>query len=127
MKDVYEAIVTAFDADSDLSTMFPNGVFNDVGYDQENLPVCVIAGLSEVPYYTTCDFIDELRVQFTVFTTTDTQAFDALGYLKAEFDDKSLTVSNTSFIRMARVAATPPRKIDDAWRVTVDYLITTQN
>ena len=126
MKDVYEAIVTAFDADSALSTTFVNGLFNDIGYDSQNLPVCIISGLSEVPTYMTCTETSELRVQFTIFTSTDSQCFDAIAQLKAEFDEKDLNVSNVSLIRMERVSATPPRKIEDAWRGTVDYLITTQ-
>ena len=128
MKEVYEALVLAVDADSDLSTTFPNGLFNDTGFDSQGLPVLIVSGLSEVPTYMTCSTsIDEIRIQFTVFTTTDSQCFDALGYLKAEFDEKTLSMANTSCIRMGRVAATPPRKIDDAWRGTIDYLITKQD
>jgi hypothetical protein len=125
MKDIYEAIVTAFDADGDLSTMFPNGLFNDVGYDQEELPVCVIAGLVETPSYSTCDEMSSLLIQFTVFSTTDSQCFDAIALLKAEFDDKALTLSNATPIRVTRVSVTPPRKIDNAWRGTVDYMVDT--
>ena len=128
MKEVYEALVLAVDADADLSTMFPSGLFNDTGFDNQGLPVLIVSGLSEVPTYMTCSpSIDEIRIQFTVFTSTDSQCFDALSHLKAEFDEKTLSMANTSCIRMGRVAATPPRKIGDAWRGTIDYLITKQD
>lgn len=126
MKEIYEKIVSAFDADVDLSAMFPTGIFNDEGFDSPGLPICIISGISEVPTYTTCDEITDLTLQFTIFTTTDSQCFDALAFLKAEFDDKKFTFSNIYPILMTRVAATPPRKIEDAWRTTVDYSIMTQ-
>lgn len=126
MKEIYEKIVLAFDADVDLSTMFPTGIYNDIGFDNPNLPICIISGISEVPTYTTCDQVNDLRVQFTVFTTTDSQCFDALEFLKAEFDSKKFSFANISPIEMNRLSGTPPRKIDDAWRGTLDYSILTQ-
>ena len=127
MKEIYEAIVVAFDADGNLSSTFPSGLFNDSGYDKEPLPVCIVAGISEVPSYTTCDEINDLRVQFTVFSTTDSQCFDAIADLKRVFDDISLTLADASPIRVTRLNVIPPRRIDpDAWRGVIDYSIQTQ-
>lgn len=126
MKDIYEALVLAFDADNDLSTMFPRGLFNDVGFDAEGLPVCIISGISEVSSWTTCDEINDLRVQFSVYSTTDTQCFDAIAFLKAEFDDITFALSNASLIRVTRIGGIPPRKVDNAWRGVIDYRIETQ-
>lgn len=125
-KEIYTKIVEAFDADTNLSTMFAGGLFNDIAGLGETLPVCVIYGISEVSTYTTCDEINELRIQFSIFTTTDVQCFDGLEYLKAEFDEKNLGLINTNLIRMQRVGGIPPRKIDGNWQGILEYIITTQ-
>lgn len=126
MKEVYEAIVTAFDADPDLSSMFPNGLFHDSGYDKEPLPVCIVAGISDVASWTTCQEITDLRIQFTVFTTTDTESFDAVDNIKAVFDDINLSLTNATPIRVTRLSVIPPRRFDpDVWRTVVEYRIQT--
>lgn len=126
MKEVFESIVNLFDADTDLSTMFPNGLFNDIGYDQETLPVCIFAGISDTASYSTCNEISDILIQFTVFTSTDTECFDAIKYLKAEYDDATLTLANASPIIVKRESATLPRKLSNAWRGTIDYRVMTQ-
>lgn len=126
MKEIYEALVTDFDANASLIAMFPNGLLNDVGYDHSVLPICIVSGISEVPSYTTCTVTNDLVVQFSVFASTADQCFDAMALIKAEFDEHQLSLVDASPIRVERVSTTPPRKIEDAWRITLDYRILTQ-
>lgn len=126
MKEIYEKIITAFDEDASLAAIFPSGLLHDNGYDSQNLPVAIFAGISDVSTYSTCDELSELLIQFTVFTSTDSECFDAIDLIKDVFDDISLPLINISPISMVRVGGIPPRKIDDAWRGTLDYRILTQ-
>lgn len=125
MKEIFEQLALAFDNNVDLSATFPSGLFNDIGYDNQILPVAIISGISNVTTWTTCDVIHDLRVQFTVYTTTDTECFDVLDLIFNEYNDKKLTLLNSNPIILESIGSTPPRKIDDAWRGTIDFNIKT--
>lgn len=130
MKTLLQALYTLFNADTNFKTAV-GSQFYPGSADQESAsyPYAVYYLITDTSDWTFAEDIEVFTVQISVFDNSNSPGtiLDIYEYLKALFDDATLTISGYDLIRMHRENMQLIR--DDqfgTWHLVVDYEIEVQ-
>jgi len=134
MKAVSTAIYSKFTG-SALSTAIGGRLYKGQAPEGAEFPYAVYGLVSDIPDNVFAKHGEETRWQFDLFSSASSsgEVEDMYGYLKALYDDCSLTITSQTHICMARELAflsvedyTTPAGTQKVWHYVVDYEIRTE-
>ena len=134
MKAVSTAIYSKFTG-SDLASAVSGRFFKGEAPEGTDFPYVVYGLVSDVPDNVFAKHGEESRWQFDLFSAASSsgEVEDMYGYLKALYDDCSLTITSQTHICMRRELAflsvedyTTPAGTQKVWHYSVDYEIRTE-
>lgn len=134
MKAVSTAIFSKFSG-SALDTAIGGRLYKGAAPDGAEFPYAVYGLVSDIPDNVFAKHGEEARFQFDLFSSlsSSSEVEDMYGYLKALYDDCSLTITSQTHICMSRELAflsvedyTTPAGTQKVWHYAVDYMILTE-
>ena len=134
MKNLTTAIFSKMSGSS-FSTAIGGRLYKGAAPDGAEMPYAVYGLISDVPDNVFSTHGEEARFQFDLFSSASgsTEIEDIYTYLKALYDDCSLTITSQTHICMKRELAiltvedyTTPAGTQKVWHYSVDYEIRTE-
>ncbi len=134
MKNLTTAIFSKMSGSS-FSTAIGGRLYKGAAPDGAEMPYAVYGLISDVPDNVFSTHGEEARFQFDLFSSASgsTEIEDIYTYLKALYDDCSLTITSQTHICMRRDLAflsvedyTTPAGTQKVWHYIVDYMISTE-
>ena len=127
MQALTDAIYTKYNGSSALKAVLTQGLWLSEAPENQAFPYGVFFIVSDVPEYTFNEAMENILVQFTLFSNTQSAVasggIDAIyTQLITLFDWCSLSVTGWTFIYMKRESSHSER-IDDVWHYWVTYRI----
>lgn len=122
MIEILTALQTRFNASAPLMAIFPLGFYLKHAAFQASLPTCTLDFVSSVPeYFTGKASVNVVKVQFNVFSVSDTLTLTALEAIKTAFDGCSLTLATQTCLRVVRRNEQILKDDDVVWHAWVEY------
>jgi hypothetical protein len=107
LKNLITAIITAFTAitggvNNDFYNALGGRMFLDQAPEGSEFPYCVFMVVSATPDRPFGEYLSDALIQFSLFSTSDGagEVADLYAYLKALYDNKSMTVTGNTLIWM---------------------------
>lgn len=127
MKAVFQAIYSHFNTGTnDLKTAVGGRMYPHEAADNATLPYIVYYLIDDINEYNFSDDTQRLTVQFSIYSDSNSpgQALDIFEYLKALYDDASLSVTGFRTIRCQRGQMQLNRDEEfETWHCFTDYEI----
>jgi len=122
MTDLFAAIMTRYAA-VPLASSLTGGLFNTEAPQDAVFPYGVFQLISDVPDWTYGENLENILLQFNIFSSTDTpvEICALYGLLKTAFDFLDLTIANYETVSMIRANAILIR--DGYWQYNVTYRV----
>lgn len=132
MKNLTTAIFSKCSAGTSFYTDIGGRLYKGRAPEGAAFPYAVFFVVSDVPDDTFKDNIEDVLIQFSLFSSTPSsgEIEDMFAHLKALYDDCVLTITGNTLIWMIRGVAqllseeeTTPSGTQNVWHYTVDYSI----
>lgn len=133
MKNLSTALYSKLSGSSFMSAI-GSRVFKGYAPDGTEYPYCVYLLVSDVPEYTFSEIYSHVIIQFSIFSNASgsTEVEDLYTYLKALYDECSLTITSSKLVWMRRENATlnvedhtTPSGTQQVWHYAVEYFVYT--
>ena len=129
MVELLTALQTTFNASSDLTTRFPNGLEVSRGAAARSTPFCVVDIVSAVPgeFETGSRCLTKFHLQFNVFASDDTTAgagefvANAIDSIKQTFDFIKLPLATQQSVQTRRLNERLYAEDEKVWHGIVEY------
>jgi len=122
MENLIKAIKVRYTAQSTFASALTGGIHLGEDSIEYAAPYCVLVAL-ERPFWTFDNNFEEYTVVFMLVSDTRdaTEIMNLYEKLLACFDEAQLSVTGYHLLRFWRRASSNLERVDDRWRITVEY------
>lgn len=133
--ELLTAIQTAWNASTDLTDAFADGLWVSKAKTKAALPLCVLSEVASPASYQTCQsvYFENVVIQLTAYASEsgNTSAadflLDAADAIEVAFNNKPIPMSTDRVLAMRKLSGGLPSMEDDKiWRIDLQYQIWVQ-